>query len=94
MKVTLADVKYAQPGWFSRGNKRMFGDVNYRLLTSKYTKQKYLVRLTSQWSDMFGRPKSYIYRINPINMETLEIEPLNDKQFKSLDSVKDYLRYI
>jgi hypothetical protein len=71
----------------------MFGDLNYRILTDSQG-TKYLVRYTStMWSDMFGGPKKYVYRINPIGPgPEYHILPLVDTIFSDLDAVKEYLR--
>ncbi len=91
MSTTLTDVRNAQPGWFSRGNKRLFGDVSYKLLHGKTSKQPFLVRSTFMWSDMFGQPKTLCYRVNTIKAD-LSIGPLIDKVFHSLDDVKEWLK--
>jgi len=96
MTTTLADVRRANTNWFSRSNKRFFGDCGYKVLTAK-SGQKYLVRLSGAWSDMFGRPKSYNYYLNPINPD-LSIGTLVDGpdgcplKFADLDDVKEWLR--
>lgn len=92
MYATLTAVRQAQPDWFSRGNKRFFGDVNYRVLYSRNS-GPYLIRLTAQWSDMFGQPKTYRYRINKLN-EDLTIGGLLDVEFHDLRLVKSYLKTI
>ena len=89
--ATLSEVQQANDKWFSRGNKRLFGDINYRILHGK-DGEPYLVRSTNyQWSDMFGRVKTICWRINLLSDE-LKILPLVSTQFKSLDDVKDWLR--
>lgn len=92
MSIKISDVRAAQPEWFSRKNMRFFGDVSYKVLHSGSHKP-YLVRLTAMWSDIFGQPKTYRYRVNEIEPD-LSIGSLLDKQFSSIDSVKDYLRYL
>jgi hypothetical protein len=91
--TTLADVKAKQPEWFSRKNKRFFGDVSYKVLHSKVTHKPYLVRSTYQWSDMFDQAKTLRYRVNELK-EDLSIGPLLDKQFRDLDAVKEWLRTV
>ena len=88
----LRDIKAANQKWFSRGNKRFFGDVSYKAYYGKKTGKAYLVRSTYAWSDMFDRPKVLHYRINNINQDTLEIEPLIDQVFNSIFEVKAWLR--
>jgi hypothetical protein len=89
--ATLSDVRAAQPEWFSRKNKRFFGDVSYKLLHGKESHKPYLVRATYQWSDMFGQPKTLRYRVNEIR-EDLTIGSLLDQNFRDLDDVKDWLQ--
>jgi hypothetical protein len=88
--TTLTQIRGAQPEWFSRKNKRFFGDVGYKLLHGKQTHRPYLVRSTYEWSDMFGQSRTLRYRINTIK-DDLSIGPLIDKQFRDLDEVKDWL---
>lgn len=96
-RVTLSDVKAAQPQWFSRENKRFFGDLGYRVLHGKKSGRAYLVRSTCAWSDMLGKPKTCHFAINPI-AEDLRIQPLVKaadglhKQFGSIDQVHDWMR--
>jgi len=88
----LRDIKAANEGWFSRGNKRFFGDVSYKAYYGKKTGTAYLVRSTYAWSDMFDRPKVLHYRVNNVNQDTLKIESLIDDVFKSIFEVKAWLR--
>ena len=90
--ITLTDVRNANGNWFSSSNKRLFGDINYRLLTGKKTGDKYLVRLTNGWSDMFGQPKRQFYKINAIDQDTLKIKNMLDPEFESMDEVRDFLK--
>lgn len=89
--VTLTVLRQAHPAWFDRKTCRLFGDVNYRVLVGKVTKTPYLVRLTAQWSDMFGGSKRYRYRLNPIRREDLKILPLVEKEFDELEDVREWL---
>ena len=86
--TTLSQVKAQQPEWFSKRNKRFFGDIHYRILHGSKTKRPYLVRSTDNWSDMFGHQKQYFWRINYIDA-CLNIQSLVDTQFKTLEDVKD-----
>jgi hypothetical protein len=90
--TTIADVRRAHPQWFFPGNKRFFGNISYAILHGKVTKNPYMVRKTNIWSDMFGGEKTYVYRINPIDKNTLEIGWLIDDVFKTIDDVKKYLK--
>jgi len=88
--VTIADVKRANPLWFSKENRRFFGDVDYRVLRDR-SEQAYLVRGTYGWTDMFGEPKRLRYRLNPVTEEG-NILSLMNGEFKSLGDVKEWLR--
>ena len=89
--TTLAEVRAAQPEWFSRKNRRYFGDVSYKVLHGKVSRKPYLVRATYQWSDMFGQPRILRYRVNPIK-DDLDIGLLVDQQFRDLEQVKEWLQ--
>jgi hypothetical protein len=96
-KVTLSDVKAAQPEWFSRSNKKFFGDLGYRVLHGKKTHKPYLVRETCAWTDMGGGPKRCHVVINPIGAD-LDIKPLVRAEgaslhtmFHDLTDAKDWL---
>ena len=92
VKITIAALRAAHPNFFERKTCRLFGDVSYRILTHR-DGTKYLVRYTAQWSDMFGSPKRYRYRLNPIGVAPdYKILPLIDQEFSNLDEVKDWLR--
>jgi len=90
--ATLSDVRAAQPEWFSRKNKRFFNDINYRVLHGKTSHKPFLVRSTYQWSDMFGQTPRVSWRVNELN-EDLSIGKLWDKQYRSLEEVKDVLNF-
>lgn len=89
--VTLADVKAAQPDWFSRANKKFFGDIDYRILHGKKSKNPFLVRATYKWTNMFGGRKTKTYIINPLS-DSLEIESMIVKKFSDLESIKYWLK--
>ncbi len=92
MPSTLADVKRAQPMWFTPQNKRFFNDVSYQVLHGKASHKPFLVRSTYAWTDMFGGPKRLHYCINPLDPETLDIRPLVDQEFKDLEEIKGWLK--
>jgi hypothetical protein len=97
MFTTLTDVRRANQIWFGKGQARFFGDASYKLLTAK-SGQKYLVRLSSAWSDMLGSPKTFKYFLNPIRQDDLHIESLINRanglplSFDTIDDVKDWLK--
>ncbi len=88
--TTLAQVRAAQPNWFSRKNKRFFGDVSYKVLHGKVTRKPYLIRATNAWTDMFGQPTRLHYRINPL-MDDLTIGHLIEQEFRGMEAVKEWL---
>ena len=90
MSMIMAQVRAAQPEWFSRGNKRFFGDCGYKVLQGKVSSKPFLVRSTYAWTDMFGAPKTLHYRINPLN-DNLIIGNLVDETFRNINAVKDWL---
>ena len=91
MRITMSDVRNAQPNWFSRKNKRFFGDIQYWTLLGASGKP-YLLRSTFMWSDMFGRPKTVCYRVSNINPETLQIDGLIDDIFRSREDAKEWIK--
>jgi len=91
MASVLQSVKARQPEWFSRDNRRFFGDVSYRVLYGKATGERYLVRLTSMFSDMFGQPKRHVWRVNVIE-EDFKIGALVEDIFSDLWAVKEWLK--
>jgi hypothetical protein len=91
MTVTISQVRETQPNWFSRKNKRFFGDIQYWVLTGKSGKP-YLLRSTFMWSDMFGQPKQVRYRISEIDQQTLKIGSLVDDIFHFREDAKDWIK--
>ena len=91
MRVTLSDVRAAQPNWFSRKNKRFFGDIQYWVLHSPKGKP-YLLRSTFMWSDMFGQPKTIRYRVSAIKPDTLEVDGLVDEIFHTREAAKEWIK--
>lgn len=90
-RITLAKVKARQPEWFSRGNKKFFGDVSYRVLYGKRTGEPYLVRSTYAWSAMFSGKRTLHYRVNQLH-DYLEIGSLLDEVFPNLPAVKCWIK--
>lgn len=82
--VKLSDLKEKNEGWFSRGNKKFFGDLWYRLLITKDGKY-YLVRATTMRSNMI------CYRVNPI-LEDGKIGPLVNTIFSTYEAAKEFIK--
>ena len=89
MATTLTQLHNANQDWFSPQNKKFFGDKSYKVLQAS-SGQNYLIRTTCAWSDMFDKPKTLHYRLNPL--EGTEIRPLVDNSFLTLPEVKAWLR--
>ena len=85
-RITIADLRASNLRYFSKDNKRVFGDVDYRILHDKQ-RQPYLVRSSYAFSDMFGNERTLGWYVNPIS-PTLEIMPGLDQVFATLDQVK------
>lgn len=52
--LNMSKLKELNPQWFARGNKKFFGDISYKLVYGKARGNRYLLRSTYMWSDMFG----------------------------------------
>ena len=90
-RITLAQVRARQPGWFSPGNRQFFQDCRYTVRYGRATGERFLLRSTYMWSDMFGEPKTLHYRLNVL-MDDLEIGSLVDEIFPSRAAVTAWLR--
>ena len=89
-QVTMNQVENANVQWFAPGNKQFFGDRSYTVIVSASGKP-YLLRSTYQWSDMFGHKKTLVYRVNPIDPDTLKVKSLLDKVFTIRKDAKDWI---
>ena len=97
MIKTIQDLKNLNNGsinarstYFSKENKRFFNDINYRLLTHKITKVKYLVTYTYKFTDMFDGIKKFSYVIKPIKENGFITS--DSLTFYTLEDVKNYLK--
>jgi len=91
MIKTLTELRSLNKIWFSPSSIKFSGDLQYWLLSGKQSKNKYLVRKSDCWSDMFGNDKEYFFRINPISIGGT-IEKILDDEFKTLDEAKQFLK--
>jgi hypothetical protein len=89
-KSLMRNIKQKQPAWFSPENRRFFNDVSYWAYYGKRTGERYMVRSTYAWTDMFGSPPRLHYRVNRIG-EDFDIRPLVDREFHDLDEVEEWL---
>lgn len=87
----LRELNQKNPSWFDPKNKRFFGDIRYSAYYGKKTGERYLIQLTTAWTDMFDRKPEKHYRINYINND-LTIGRLVDTIFSNLEDVKSWLR--
>ena len=87
----LQDVKDKQPGWFTPANKRFFQDCRYAVRYGKHSGERFLLRSTYMWSDMFGRPKTLHYRLNCLE-DDLAIGPLVEEVFLTRAQAMAWLR--
>ena len=88
--MKLSELRAHNERWFSRKNRKFFGDIDYRIIHGK-DKKPYLVRYTSGFSDMFGRTKQYFYVINPVE-DKYKIASMLDEKFISLEDVKEFIK--
>ena len=84
--ITIADVREANPRWFSKENKRFFDDISYRILHDKGG-TAYLVRQTWGWGNM-GKH----WRVNQLNNNSYAIGVLLPDTFLTLNEVKTWLK--
>lgn len=89
--LNMSKLKELNSQWFAKGNKKLFGDVSYKLVYGKRTGERYFLRSTNMWSDMFGRQKKLVYRINFIK-DNGKIGSLVDIIFSSLSSANEWLK--
>jgi hypothetical protein len=90
-KYLMRDIRKAQPEWFSRENKRFFNDVEYAAFYGEATGNRYMVRSTYAWTDMFGSAKRLHYRINPI-ADDFKLLPLIGTEFATFADVQKWLK--
>ena len=91
--MTLAEVKALHPTWFSKGNKRYFNDIGYRVLHGKRTKTPYLVQETYGFTDMFGEARKHsFFQLHEIKDGLVLSARQTDYELKTIDDVKRLLR--
>ena len=109
MTLRIAELRQANPRWFSKENKQFFGDIDYSILHSKGG-SPYLLRSTFMWSDMkinrliakslqktelheLQVPLGFVYRLNTINPD-MSIGSLIDQIFKTRNMAKEWLKEV
>jgi hypothetical protein len=90
MIKTFQELKKVNQSYFTPENKRFFNDINYKVLTGKKTKTKFLIQHTYQWSDMFGGEKKAVFVIKPITTDGKILSTI--ETLKELNQVKQYLK--
>jgi hypothetical protein len=90
-KVRMSDLRQANPIWFAPGKKKYHGDINYRILTGKKTKNKFLCIYTIGFSNIFGNTQAF-YHLKPINSDLTFGHYSENTEFKTLEEVKEYLK--
>ena len=92
MIKTIQGLKAVNKKWFTPENKSFFNDINYKVLTGKKTKTRFLIQHTYQWSDMFGGEKKAVFVIKPITTEGKILPTV--ETLKELNQVKQYLKEV
>ena len=90
MIKTFQELKQVNKGYFSLANKRFFNDINYKVLTGRKSKTKFLIQHTYQFSDMFGEEKKAVFVISPITTEGKILPAV--ETLKELNQVKQYMK--
>ena len=90
MIKTMQELKEVNKKWFTPENKRFFNDINYKVLTGKKTKTRFLIQHTYKFSDWFGGDKKAVFVIKPIT-EQGQIEK-DIIEFEDLNQVKQYMK--
>jgi hypothetical protein len=87
--VTMSELRAAHGDWFTRANKRFFGDRQYKIIN--YRGKAWLAQEASGWSDMGGGSKSYHWRLRPIAPD-LTMGQVVDKKFIDFEDCKEWVK--
>jgi len=90
MIKTIQELKEVNQKWFTPENKRFFNDINYKVLTGKKTKTRFLIQHTYQFSDMFDGIKKAVFVVKPITTEGKILPTV--ETLKELNQVKQYMK--
>jgi len=90
MIKTFQELKEVNQSYFTPENKRFFNDINYKVLTGKKTKTRFLIQHTYQWSDMFDGIKKAVFVVKPITTEGKILPTV--ETLKELNQVKQYMK--
>ena len=93
--MTLEKVTKEQPWYFTKENKRFFGDISYHVFHS-LKGIAYFVTKTYQWSDMLGDTKKAVFIIHNLNQETGKLGNFveSDGIVIVLETLTDVLNFI
>ncbi len=90
-RITLADVKRANPIYFGKGQKGFFNDISYKVRTGK-DGQKYLVTETYGFTDMFGAEnRRRFWTAKKIDADTLALAP-GMEELETAEAVEAFLK--
>jgi hypothetical protein len=90
MIKTFQELKEVNQSYFTPENKRFFNDINYKVLTGRKSKTRFLIQHTYQWSDMFDGIKKAVFVVKPITTEGKILETV--ETLKELNQVKQYMK--
>jgi hypothetical protein len=90
MIKTIQSLKRVNKSYFTPENKRFFNDINYKVLTGRKSKTRFLIQHTYQWSDMFDGIKKAVFVVKPITTEGKILETV--ETLKELNQVKQYMK--
>jgi len=90
MIKTIQSLKRVNKSYFTPENKRFFNDINYKVLTGKKTKTRFLIQHTYQFSDMFDGIKKAVFVVKPISAEGKILPTV--ETLKELNQVKQYIK--
>jgi len=90
MIKTIQSLKRVNKSYFTPENKRFFNDINYKVLTGKKTKTRFLIQHTYQFSDMFDGIKKAVFVVKPITTEGKILPTV--ETLKELNQVKQYMK--
>ena len=90
MIKTIQDLKKLNIIFFSPESKRFFNDIDYKLLTGKKTKTKFLIQHTYKFSDMFGGERKAVFIVKPITKDGKILSCIIE--LDTLEKVKQHLK--
>ena len=92
MIKTIQDLKQINPIFFLPENKRFFNDIDYKLLTGKKTKTKFLIQHPYKFSVMFGAERKAVFVVKPITKDGKILSCIIE--LDTLEKVKQHLEVL